>query len=97
MGILDSLLGGSRDLDHCPYCGKLLTGFGCLSCNVEFVYEDERLVERGLSSLGARTEQRCNGCDTPMNGGGEITAAWEEGDNADSYVKCPSCGYENTL
>ena len=96
MGIFDRLFGGSRDLDQCPYCGNPLIGFGCLGCNVEFAYEDGRLVERGLSSRGARSEQRCVACDTPMKSGGRFTAAWEDGGNTDSCVNCPSCGHENT-
>lgn len=101
MGIFDKLLGGSggggsSELDHCPYCGDSLTGFGCVSCNIEFVYEDGKLIERRLSSRGERAERRCISCDTPMKGGGEFTAAWEDGDNADAYVRCPSCGYENS-
>jgi DNA-directed RNA polymerase subunit RPC12/RpoP/ribosomal protein L37AE/L43A len=81
--------------DHCPHCGASLAGFGCLSCDVEFVYEGGRLVERGLSSRGERPERRCVSCDTPMKHGGEFTAAWEDGDNANAYVTCPSCGYQD--
>jgi DNA-directed RNA polymerase subunit RPC12/RpoP len=97
-------LGGSRDdhggpatydLDHCPYCRSELQGFGCVSCNVEFVMEDGQLVERGLSSRGSREERRCTACDRTMQHGGEFVAAWEEGDNADSYVRCPHCGFHN--
>lgn len=38
------------DLDHCPYCGKELVGFGCVKCDVEFVMdsETEELVEKGI-------------------------------------------------
>ncbi len=96
MGLFDKLFGGgSSDLDHCPYCGDSLTGFGCTSCNVEFVYEDGKMIERGLSRRGERPERRCTSCDAPMKGGGEFTAAWEDGDNADAYITCPSCGYQN--
>lgn len=97
MGLLDRLFGGSDDLDHCPYCGSSLTGFGCTSCNVEFVYEGGKLIERGLSSWGERADSRCISCDTPMKGGGLVTAAWEDGDNADAYVTCPSCGHQNPV
>jgi hypothetical protein len=24
-----------------------------------------------------------------------LTAAWEEGDNPDAYIKCADCGYKN--
>jgi predicted RNA-binding Zn-ribbon protein involved in translation (DUF1610 family) len=85
------------DLDHCPYCGTALTGFECWSCKVEFVYEDDNLVERELSSRGERPdpERRCTSCDWPMTHRAEVTAAWEDGDNAEAYVTCPSCGYQN--
>lgn len=26
---------------------------------------------------------------------GYFTAAWEDRDNADAYITCPSCGYQN--
>lgn len=99
MGIFDKLVGaiggGGNSLDNCPYCGKSLSGFGCLSCDVEFVMEDGKLVERGLSRRGSRPERRCGSCDTPMKHGGEFTAAWEDGDNENAYVTCPSCGCKN--
>jgi len=101
MGFFDRLIGsigGGRDsLDNCPYCGGTLIGFGCVSCDVEFVMQDDKLVEIGLSRGGSRNERRCVSCDTPMKHGGEFTAAWEDGDNEYAYVTCPSCGYENTL
>ena len=61
------------DLDHCPYCGRSLQGFGCVYCNVEFVMEDDKLVERGLSQRGERAERRCTACDQPMSGGGAVS------------------------
>jgi hypothetical protein len=93
--LLGAIGGGGASLDNCPYCGETLTGFGCLSCDVELVMEDGKLVELGLSRRGSRPERRCISCDTPMKHGGEFTAAWEDGDNEDAYVTCPSCGYEN--
>lgn len=99
MGFFDRLIGsiggGSDSLDNCPYCRGKLGGFFCLSCDVEFVMEDGKLVERGLSRRGSRNERRCVSCDTPMKWGGVFTAAWEDGDNEDAYVTCPSCGCEN--
>ncbi|MFG1913012.1 hypothetical protein [Kribbella sp. NPDC048928] len=99
MGIFDKLLGGggSSDLDHCPYCGESLTGFGCTNCNVEFVFEDGKMVERGLSRRGERSARECMSCGAAMSGGGEFSAAGEDSDNGEAYVRCPSCGYHNTF
>lgn len=99
----DSNISGEDDdfdyssIDNCPYCHASLQGWGCVSCDVEFVLEDDKLVERGLSQRGPQAERRCVGCDTPMNGRAEFTAAWEDGDNADAYITCPSCGYQNAF
>jgi tRNA(Ile2) C34 agmatinyltransferase TiaS len=92
-----SLRGG--ELDHCPSCGTVLTGFECWSCKVEFVFEDNKLVERGLSRRGERPdpERRCISCDLPLTNRAELTAAWEDGDNAEAYVTCQSCGYQNAF
>ena len=95
MGILDRLFGGSSDLDHCPYCKNALVGFGCVTCNVEFEMENGSLVERGLSNRGGRTERRCDRCDSPMRSTSQFTAAWEDGDNEDAFITCPSCGHAN--
>ncbi|MEH0353504.1 MULTISPECIES: hypothetical protein [Rhodococcus] len=81
-------------IDNCPYCRTALQGWGCVSCDVEFALEGDRLVERLLSEQGPQTERRCTGCDTPLKSG-YFTAAWEDGDNADAYITCPSCGYQN--
>ncbi len=85
------------DLDHCPYCGTALTGWECWKCDVEFVYEDDKLVERELSRRGDRPdrERRCISCDWPMTRRSEFTPAWEDGDNAEAYVTCEHCGYRN--
>ena len=98
MGILDRFRsgGGHSSEDGCPYCGTALTGWECWKCDVEFVSEDGRLVERGLSRQGERPEQRCAGCDSSMKGA-EATAPWEDGDNADGYVTCPNCGFQNYM
>lgn len=93
--LIGSIRGNSDSLDNCPYCGGRLIGFGCLSCDVEFVMQDGKLVERALSRRGGRRERRCISCDTAMKHGGEFVAAWQDGDNEDAYVRCPSCGYEN--
>lgn len=82
-------------LDNCPYCLDSLQGWWCVSCDVEFVLEDDSLIERLLSAQGPRVERRCTGCDSPMKPGSEFTAAWEDGDNADAYLTCPGCGYQN--
>ncbi|NKS55590.1 hypothetical protein GS500_23445 [Rhodococcus hoagii] len=82
-------------IDNCPYCHAPLQGMDCVSCKVEFVLEDDKLVERLLSQRGPRAESRCTRCDRPMKRGGVYTAPWEDGDNADAYVTCPSCGYQN--
>lgn len=96
MGLFDILFSGSSaDLDHCPYCSSALQGYGCTSCDVEFVLEDGKLVERMLSIQGPRQERTCASCSSPMSGGGEFTHAWEDGDNANPYVTCPSCGHQN--
>ncbi|WP_032373156.1 hypothetical protein [Rhodococcoides fascians] len=79
-------------INNCPYCHQGLQGMGCVSCDVEFVLEDSRLVERGPSQ---RAQRRCTWCDTPMTGGTEFTAAWEDGDNANAYVTCSSCKSQN--
>lgn len=101
MGIFDKLLsksggGGDDDFYNCPYCKGELQGWGCISCGVEFVLEDDKLVERLLSRQGPPAERRCTSCDTPMKRG-EFTAAWQDGDNADAYITCPSCGYQNAF
>ena len=85
------------DLDHCPYCGTALTGWECWKCDVEFVYEDDKLVERELSRRGDRPdrERRCISCDWPMTRRSEFTPAWEDGDNAEASVTCEHCGYRN--
>lgn len=81
-------------IDNCPYCHRSLCGYGCVYCNVEFVLEDSRLFERASSSRhGAR---QCARCDKSM-AGGEFTAAWENGNNADAYITCPNCGYRETF
>lgn len=84
-------------IENCPYCQTSLQGWNCRSCDVEFVLEDDKLVERLLSRRGHRRERRCVGCDTPMDGRAQFTAAWENGDNADAYISCPSCGYQNSF
>lgn len=103
--VMSSLSGGfsgtpnprTDDLDNCPYCGAGLVGFGCVSCDVEFVYENDALIEAAISTRGPRQEQRCNSCDTPMTNGGEFVAAWEDGNNEDAYVECPHCGYQSAF
>ncbi|MGB6124844.1 MAG: hypothetical protein WBG47_05790 [Gordonia sp. (in: high G+C Gram-positive bacteria)] len=111
MGIFGKLLsniGGGADkaggegddfdyssIDQCPYCHDSLQGWECVSCDVEFVLEEDRLVEVLLSRRNPRAERRCTGCDTPMSRKAQFTSAWEEGDNSDSYITCPSCGYQN--
>lgn len=90
-----SISGTSTSLDECPYCHGALAGFSCPSCDVEFVYEDDKMVERGLSRRGPRPEVRCVSCDMPMSRRSECVGAWEDGDNGDAYVKCSNCGYKN--
>lgn len=82
-------------IDNCPYCLDSLQGWRCVSCDVEFVLEDGKLVERLLSVRGPRVERRCTSCDAPMKRGSEFTAAWEDGDNADAYITCQGCGFQN--
>lgn len=84
-------------IDNCPRCGDPLQGWGCVSCRVEYVLEDDKLVERDLSGRGRESERRCVGCDTPMSRSSALTAPWEDGDNADGYIICSSCGYQNTF
>jgi DNA-directed RNA polymerase subunit RPC12/RpoP len=84
-------------IDDCPYCHASLQGWWCVSCDVEFALEDDKLVERLLSARGPRAARRCMSCDTPMERGGQFTAAWEDGDNADAYITCPGCGYQNAF
>lgn len=84
-------------INNCPYCHQGLQGWGCVSCNVEFVLEDNtRLVERGLSQQGAGPERQCERCDRAMTGG-EFTAAWENGNNPDAYITCPHCRHRNVF
>lgn len=52
-------------IDNCPYCHQGLQGWGCVSCNVEFVLEDNtRLVERA-----PEVKPRCVRCGGTMPGG----------------------------
>jgi hypothetical protein len=89
----------TSDLDHCPYCGTALAGWECWSCKVAFVYEGDKLVERGLSSRGERPqpERRCIGCDGPLKPSSVLTPAWADGDNPDGYITCADCGSSNVF
>lgn len=106
MGIFDKLLGsiGSGSGRRCPDCGESLwddSGSGRYECRNDscagwgvYFDVDGDLLDPPSRSERTRTERRCIGCDTPMKNA-EFTAAWEHGDNADAYVTCPSCGYQN--
>lgn len=85
---------GMSDLDHCPYCHTLLTGFECWKCKVEFVYEAgaNKLVERRRPE---RSERPCIGCGLPLKHSSVLTSAWEDGDNPHAYITCADCGYQN--
>lgn len=85
------------DLDNCPYCGAGLVGFSCESCAVDFVFENDEMVEVALSSGGTRPEKRCTSCDIPIGSGGEFVSAWEDGNNEEPYVKCPHCGFKDVF
>lgn len=75
-----------REHQRCPCCSR--------SSSPERIYDLHRLDQRLLSEQGPQTERRGTGCDTPMKSG-YFTAAWEDRDNADAYITCPSCGYQN--
>jgi hypothetical protein len=93
--LLGSIGGGGDSLDNCPYCGRPLSGFGCLSCDVEFVMEGGKLVERGLSSRGSSDNSgSCEMCQASLHGADRYLP-YEDGSNSRAYIKCSSCGHEN--
>ena len=38
----------------------------------------------------------CENCGMPLEGG-DLTLPWEDGGNPNAYVRCPHCGYRNTV
>jgi DNA-directed RNA polymerase subunit RPC12/RpoP len=84
----------NKSIDECPYCGSPLTGWSCWRCNADFVLRDGELAEKPpIRDSGS--QRRCVGCELPLDGRSEHVAEWEDGDNADSYIRCARCGAEN--
>lgn len=65
--------------------------YNCDRCN-RFVSDGQDCPSCGPSDDMGRT---CMGCGWPIKRRSEVTAAWEDGDNASAYVTCSRCGTDN--
>ncbi|MBR3325875.1 MAG: hypothetical protein IKG22_00940 [Atopobiaceae bacterium] len=89
---------------NCPYCGSTMTGdapdearwFNCDRCGERFFLEDDGELVSPFARRRSNGGRRCESCGGSL-AGGEYTAAWENGNNPDGYVRCPHCGHANFL
>lgn len=90
----------SMGIPRCPICGSRVTGdapdatywFNCDECGSRFRLEDGELIDAHKPS--GKNGGICQNCGASLSGG-EYVAPWENGNNPDGYVKCPSCNYVN--
>ena len=88
--------GGSSET--CPSCGSAMEGdghfaverFECPSCAERFYKE----LNGVLTSYTSGSDRTCISCQQLLEGS-ELTAEWEDGDNADAYITCRHCGTQN--
>lgn len=91
------------DTPVCDRCGSLMTEFDgcawytCPECgNSVRIIDEEVKWQREIFGREAATYSGriCEYCGQPL-AGGNYTSAWENGNNSNSYVKCPHCGRIN--
>lgn len=85
---------------NCPWCGKTMQSddnegerFECPTCvGGVFFMEDGVLVDSMSRHRG--NSGNCEVCQGSLRNG-ESFLPWENGNNPNAYVRCPSCGHEN--
>lgn len=56
---------------------------------------DDSIIESVFNSISSSSYYRtCRYCQQSLEGGA-YTAAWENGDNPDGYIRCPHCRRAN--
>jgi len=79
-------------MDEIYYTGS--SHYECKSCGSTYLLDYQGyLVEMFYPE---KKEQTCESCGMSLKNG-EYTGAWENGNNPNSYVKCPHCGHVNFL
>ncbi len=97
MGLFGNLIKSiSESSEKCPWCGSSMDGdgerFECPNCTGGvFFKEDGKIVDS--MHRGKTSHETCISCGQPLRG--DLTVPWEDGDNANAYIRCKYCGYEN--
>lgn len=84
--------------ETCPSCRTVMVSdglfvaewFECPGCGKRFFREANGV----LTPYTRRSDRTCINCQQSLEGS-ELTAEWEDGDNAYAYITCRHCGAEN--
>jgi DNA-directed RNA polymerase subunit RPC12/RpoP len=92
--------GASGGTEICPSCGspmdeaELEGKYVCQKSHHIFWKVNGKFVEPFSPEHLGRTVGTCESCQRSLSGG-ETTLPWEDGNNANAYIKCPHCGHKN--
>lgn len=103
MGLFDKLFGSgtSGSFEICPTCGAPLNEdgedrFECSKCHQVAFRENGEIVDAFSrhAKLANNNAGTCESCQQSLAGCSTIVP-WEDGNNADAYIRCPYCGHKN--
>lgn len=101
MGFFDNLFGGGSGgvTATCLTCGATMKSddgnddrFECPNCRGVFFVENGELIDPWNRPTGSAG--KCEICQSSLKGG-DGSLPWEDGNNANAYIRCSSCGHEN--
>ncbi len=101
MGLFDKLFGSgtSGHFEICPTCGAPLhedgeDRFECSKCqNVSF-RENGEIVDAFSRIYSKSDAGTCESCQQSL-ADGDRSLPWEDGNNANAYIRCKYCGHKN--
>jgi len=67
--------------------------FECSNCSDGGIFFMENVDLVDSMHRGKASSESCISCGQTLRG--DLTLPWEDGDNANAYVRCKYCGYEN--
>jgi DNA-directed RNA polymerase subunit RPC12/RpoP len=103
MGLFDKLFGRgtSGNSEICPTCGAPLHGddyddnrFECSKCHHVAFRVNGEIVDAFSPKRFNNNPGTCESCQQSL-AGGDRSLPWEDGDNANAYIRCPHCSHKN--
>jgi DNA-directed RNA polymerase subunit RPC12/RpoP len=102
MGLFGKLFGGGSSGESviCSQCGSPMKESGedryeCSNPNCYNVsFRENGEIVDAFSPRRRGSGDTCDSCGQSLSGG-DLTLPWEDGDNAEAYVRCKYCGHKN--